>query len=99
MLAFGLPVRTVLGMTAVETVIVGALGTLVGIAGGFLVLRWMAATTISDVLPEIGVTASLSTTTLVGALALGVATVAAAPLFTLRRVVRTDIPSALRVME
>lgn len=99
MLAFGLPVRTVMGMTAVETVIVGALGTLAGIAGGFLVLRWMAATTISEVLPEIGVTASLSTTTLVGALGLGVVTVAAAPLFTLRRVRRTDIPSALRVME
>ena len=99
MLAFGLPVRTVLGMTAVETVVVGALGTLVGIGGGFLVLRWMAATTISEVLPEIGVTATLSTTTLVGALGLGVLTVALAPLFTLRRMLAIDIPSALRVME
>ena len=99
MLAFGLPVRTVLGMTAVETVVVGALATLVGIGGGFLVLRWMAATTISEVLPEIGVTATLSTTTLVGALGLGVLTVALAPLFTLRRMLAIDIPSALRVME
>ncbi|CAI9407504.1 ABC transporter permease [Nocardioides sp. T2.26MG-1] len=99
MLAFGLPVRTVLGMTAVETVIVGALGTLGGIGGGYLVLRWMSATTISDVLPEVGVTASLSATTVVGALLLGIATVGLAPLFTLRRMRRTDIPSALRVME
>ncbi|HEY0949287.1 ABC transporter permease [Nocardioides sp.] len=99
MLAYGLPVRTVLGLTAVETVVVGALGTLTGIGGGYLVLRWMAATTISEVLPEIGVTATLSPTTLVGALGLGVLTVALAPLFTLRRLLRTDIPSALRVME
>jgi len=99
MLAYGLPVRTVLGLTAVETVIVGALGTLAGIGGGYLVLRWMAATTISDVLPEIGVTATLSATTLVGAFGLGVLTVALAPLFTLRRLLGTDIPSALRVME
>ncbi|WP_296604929.1 FtsX-like permease family protein, partial [Nocardioides sp.] len=99
MLAYGLPVRTVLGLTAVETVVVGALGTLTGIGGGYLVLRWMAATTIADVLPEIGVTATLSTTTVVGALGLGVLTVAVAPLFTLRRLLHTDIPSALRVME
>lgn len=99
MLAFGLPVRTVLGLTAVETVVVGALGTLVGIGGGYLVLRWMAATTISEVMPEIGVTATLSATTLVAALGLGVLTVALAPLLTLRRMLHTDIPSALRVME
>ena len=99
MLAFGLPVRTVMGMTAVETVVVGALGSVVGIGGGYVVLRWMAATTISDVMPEIGVSATLSTTTLVVALGLGVLTVALAPVFTLRRMLRTDIPSALRVME
>ncbi len=99
MLAFGLPVRTVLGMTAVETVVVGALGTVTGIGGGYLVLRWMAATTISEVMPEIGVTAALSTTTLAGAFGLGVLTVALAPLFTLRRMLAMDIPSALRVME
>ena len=99
MMAFGLPVRTVLGLTAVETVIVGALGTLAGIGGGYLVLRWMAATTISEVLPEVGVTAALSSTTLLGALGLGIVTVALAPLFTLRRMLAMDIPSALRVME
>lgn len=99
MLAFGLPVRTVMGMTAVETVVVGALGAVTGIAGGYLVLRWMTATTIAEVMPEIGVSATLSSTTLLAALGLGVVTVALAPVFTLRRMLRTDIPAALRVME
>lgn len=99
MLAFGLPPRTVLGMTTVETVLVGAAGTAIGVLGGYLLLRWMTATTIPSVLPEIGVTATLSTLTVVEALALGMLTVAIAPLFTLRRTRRMDIPSALRVME
>ncbi|TCN29616.1 putative ABC transport system permease protein [Kribbella orskensis] len=99
MLAFGLPVRTVLTMTTVETVLVGAVGTLIGVAGGYATLSWMTATTIPSVLPEIGVTATLSAATIAEALALGILTVAVAPLFTLRRLRRMDIPSRLRVME
>ncbi len=99
MLAFGLPIRTVLGMTTIETALLGALGTLTGILGGYAVLRWMAATTIPAVLPDIGVTATLSVTTVVAALALGILTVTVAPLFTLRRLRRTDIPATLRVVE
>lgn len=99
MLAFGLPVRTVLGMTTVETVLVGAVGTVAGVFGGYALLRWMTATTIPAVLPEIGVTATLSGTTVVETLAFGVLTVAIAPLLTLRRISRMDIPSTLRVME
>jgi putative ABC transport system permease protein len=86
-------------MTTVETVLVGVLGTISGILGGYAVLRWMTTTTIPSVLPDIGVTASLSTTTLAQALALGILTVTAAPLFTLRRLHRMDIPSTLRVVE
>lgn len=99
MLAFGLPARTVLGMTTVETVLVGAAGTAAGVLGGYGMLHWMTATTIATVMPEIGITAALSTTTIAGAVGLGVLTVAIAPLFTLQRVRRMDIPSTLRVVE
>jgi putative ABC transport system permease protein len=51
------------------------------------------------VLPEIGVTTSLATTTLILALGLGVLTVALAPLLTARKLRRLDIPSTLRVVE
>jgi putative ABC transport system permease protein len=99
MMAFGLPIRTVLGLITTESVLVGAVGTVIGLATGYGLLAWLTATTISDVMPEIGVTAALSAGTMAAALLLGAATVAAAPLFTLRRLRRTDVPSTLRVAE
>src|SRR5215467_11771837 len=88
MMAFGLPVRTVLGLTTVESVLVGVLGTVIGLGAGYGLLAWLTATTIASVMPEIGVTAAVSA-----------GTVAAAPLFTLHRLRRTDVPSTLRVAE
>lgn len=99
MMAFGLPARTVLGMTATESVLVGLLGTVTGVAAGYGLLAWLTATTIAGVMPEIGVTAALSAGTVAAAVLLGTAVVAAAPLFTLRRLRRTDIPGTLRVVE
>ena len=99
MLAFGLPVRTVLAMTTIETALVGVLGSALGVVGGYGMVQWITRATIPDVLPELQVTASLTTVTVVGAILLGVATVAAAPLLTVRRLQRTDIPATLRVVE
>jgi putative ABC transport system permease protein len=99
MMAFGLPVRAVLGMTATESVLVGVLGTVTGVAAGYGLLAWLTATTIAGVMPEIGVTAALSAGTVAAAVLLGTAAVAAAPLFTLRKLRRTDIPATLRVAE
>jgi len=99
MMAFGLPVRAVLGMTATESVLVGVLGTVTGVAAGYGLLAWLTATTIAGVMPEIGVTAALSAGTVAAAVLLGTAAVAAAPLFTLRRLRRTDVPATLRVVE
>jgi len=99
MMGFGLPARTVLGMTATESVLVGVLGTVAGVAAGYGLLAWLTATTIASVMPEIGVTAALSAGTVAAAVLLGTAAVAAAPLFTLRRLRRIDIPATLRVAE
>jgi putative ABC transport system permease protein len=99
MIAFGLPVRTVLGMTTVESVLVGAFGTMLGVAAGYGLLAWLTATTIATVMPEIGITAALSAGTVAAAMLLGAGTVAIAPLFTLRRLRRMDVPGTLRVVE
>jgi putative ABC transport system permease protein len=99
MMAYGLPASTVVGLTAVETVLIGSLGTLGGLLGGYGLLGWLSEQTIPDVMPEVGVTATLSTSTLAVAFGLGVLAIALAPLLTVRRVRSMDVPSALRVIE
>lgn len=99
MFAFGVRVRTVLAILLTESVIMGLLGTAVGIGLGFLTLRWVTGTLLSETMPEFGVDAVLTPETLLVTLALGVLAVAVAPLFTLRRLRRMDVPATLRVLE
>jgi putative ABC transport system permease protein len=88
-----------LALTTVETMLVGAASKLTGILGGYPVLHQMTATTIPAVLREIGVTATVFPTTIAQALALGIPAIAVAPLFTVRRLHRMDIPATLRMVE
>lgn len=99
MLAFGLPLRTLVAMAVVESVVVGGIGTLLGIALGDGLLAVLTATTVAGVLPEIAVVATVSAGTVGAALLLGLGTVGLAPTLTLRRLVRLDLPSTLRVVE
>ncbi|MFN8037063.1 MAG: FtsX-like permease family protein [Acidimicrobiia bacterium] len=99
MFAFGVPVRSVMTMTVAESVLTGTAGTLLGIALGRGVLEWLMKTQIPQVLPDLGIDATVSNATLATAVALGVVAVAVAPLFTLRKLRRMDVPSTLRVME
>ncbi|GAB2456963.1 ABC transporter permease [Jatrophihabitans fulvus] len=99
MLAFGLPTRAVLGLAVVESAILGVLATVVGVVGGYLLLVWLTSTTVAQVLPEIGVEASLAAGTPAIAFGLGVLTVGAAPLLHARAMRRLDIPATLRVVE
>jgi putative ABC transport system permease protein len=99
MLAFGLRTRTVLGMAVLESALVGALGTAIGIGLGYQVVRWVMAVQLEDTMPDLAVQGFVSTTTMLTAVVFGVVGVALAPLFTARRVRRMDIPATLRVME
>ncbi len=99
MLAFGLPVRSVLGVAVKESVVVGLLGTVGGILLGRVLLHWLVNVLIADTIPEVGVEVFLSLGTITTALGLGVLAVAVAPTLTLRRLRRMDVPSTLRVME
>jgi putative ABC transport system permease protein len=99
MFAFGVRIRTVMRMAIVESFIVGVIATVGGIAGGWILLRVLLATRIEDTLPDIYIKATISPTTLVIAVALGVLVVALAPLLQWRRLTSMDVPSTLKVME
>lgn len=99
MQAFGLLPRTVLGLVTVEIVLVGVLGTCIGIVAGRGLLGWILVSQLQQTMPELGAVAYVSLGTVLTALVLGVVAVALAPLLTARRVSRIDIPSTLRVIE
>ena len=99
MRAFGLPVRTVMGVVVRESVLVGVAATLIGIGAGAVFLGWMLRSLASTTLPDIGIDATMSATTLAIAAFVGVVAVSVAPLFLTRRIRRMDIPDTLRVME
>ncbi|HUY49375.1 MAG TPA: FtsX-like permease family protein [Streptosporangiaceae bacterium] len=99
MIAFGLPVPTVVGMTMAESVLIGTLGALAGVGVGYGLLAWLVATTVPNVAPDIGIALTLAGGTVLAAVLLGAGTVALAPLFTVRRLRRMDVPATLRVVE
>src|SRR4029078_5367234 len=95
--AFGLPLGRVVRMDLIEGLILGVLGTAIGVALGRAVLGWMTTDLIGSTMPELGVDVSISLATAATAIALGVIAVATAPLLTIRRLRRMDIPGTLRV--
>jgi putative ABC transport system permease protein len=99
MFAYGLPTRTVVRMAVVESLIIGLLATAAGIALGALILSWVIDVSLEEVLPELGVISSLSFGTFVLAAIAGAGAMALAPLLTIRRLRRMDVPSTLRVVE
>ena len=99
MMAFGVPLRKVMGMAATESFFLGVASTLIGLVGGYLLLKWLLVTTLPDTMPEVGMDIVVSPVTLATAVVLGVMAVAVAPLLSYRKLRRMDLTSALRVME
>jgi putative ABC transport system permease protein len=99
MFAFGVPVRSVLGMTVFEAAVIGLVATVAGVVFGWLAIQWIFGSMLPETLPEVGLTVYVSWGTVGAAVVLGVVAVAIAPLFTVRRLHRMDIPSTLRVVE
>ena len=99
MRAFGLPVRTVIGVVIKESVIIGIVATGIGIGIGLIFLRWMLASLANTTLPDVGIDTYISATTIAVAATVGIVAVAAAPLFLARRLQHMNLPDTLRVME
>jgi putative ABC transport system permease protein len=97
--AFGLPLQRVVRMDLIEGLMLGLLGTIAGVALGRAVLGWVTTDLMGNTMPELGLDVAISTSTLATAVLLGVIAVAAAPLLTIRRLSRMDIPGTLRVVE
>jgi putative ABC transport system permease protein len=97
--AYGVRTARVLRGNAVEALLTGLLATVVGIGAGYAILRLMIDVSMRDTMPDLGTIISISAVTYALAALAGVVSVTLAPLLTLRRLRRTDIPSALRVVE
>ncbi len=98
MMAFGVRVRTLLRMSVLEGIVLGVLGTLIGIGLGILALHLLIARTAST-FPDMEILTTVRPATVLIILFFGVLAVGIAPLFTGRKLLRTDVPSTLRVME
>jgi putative ABC transport system permease protein len=99
MFAFGTRVRTVLRMAMTENLIIGLLGTAVGIGLGWLLLNTMLLEMFERDAPELGTAMSVSSGTYAWAALIGVVVVAVTPIVLTRRLTKMDIPSTLRVIE
>lgn len=97
--AFGLPVRKVIALEVAEGLIYGILGTAIGVGLGSLIVRWVTTSVIATTMPELGMEVVISGSTVALAVLMGVVSVAVAPLLTVRRLRRMDVPGTLRVVE
>ncbi len=99
MFAFGVTPRRVLGLLSIEALVLGIAGSALGVAGGWVLARWVVEGVVPATLPEIGLETYLSPTSAAVAAIGGVLAVAAGPLLVHRRLRRMDVPSVLRVVE
>jgi putative ABC transport system permease protein len=98
MFAFGLRLRTLLRMTGIEGLVVGAISAVFGVGLGIVALGVLLRQAVMDS-PEVGVVAALEPGTIAMAVGIGVLAAMTAALLTARRLRRMDVPSTLRVME
>lgn len=97
--AFGLRTGTLLRNSMLESLLIGLLGTAFGLLAGWVATAWAVESLMATTIPDIGMSTALSFDTVLVALAVGVVAVVIAPLFTVRRLRRLNIPASLRVVE
>ncbi len=97
--AFGLPVRRVMRLEIVEGLLYGLLGTAVGLGLGTWINHWLVTSLLKSTMPDISMEVIITAETVLTAVALGVIAVGVAPLLTLRRMRRMNVPGTLRVVE
>lgn len=97
--AFGTPIRTSTWMLMVESIIIGIFGTLIGFYPlGFIVME-IFQVQIRISMPEISLDGFLFPESISIILFIGVVIVALSPILAIRKLIKMDLPSALRVVE
>lgn len=99
MFAFGLPVRTVLGLAVAESALIGIIATAVGTVTGSVLTWWLVQDLFAGTVPDLEMITRIDPGTFVVAAALGIVAVSLAPILLLRGLRRMDIPARLRVVE
>ncbi len=99
MFAYGIRPVSVIGGNVLEALLIGLAATIVGVAAGYGILRWIIDVSMRSTMPDLGILISVSAATYALAALAGIVSVSVAPLLTLGRLRRTDVPSALRVVE
>ncbi len=99
MFAYGVPVRRVLGNLAVEGLVLGMIATLLGVVLGYVLLLWLVHELMPASYPDLGIVLSVRAPQMAALLAAGIAVVALAPVLTVRKLHRMNVPSTLRVLE
>ncbi len=99
MFAFGVPVRRVLGVLIMEGLLLGLLATVLGVVLGYGLLLWILRVILPRSAPDLWVPLAMDVPTLAVTLAAGVAVIGLAPVLTIRKLRRMDVPSTLRVLE
>ncbi len=99
MFAFGVPVRTATRMAVVESLLIGFAATIIGLAVGLGFVWFLASQTLAETLPDFEMLISLRPVTIAVVVALGLIAVALAPVLTVRRMRRMDLPGTLRLVE
>ncbi len=99
MLAYGIPPHIIIRMAVVEGLALGVLATFLGLIGGYFLASYFIDVLAPQVMPDLGLNTVLSPTSAATVILLGVVSIGMTPLFGWRRLRRTNIPSALRLME
>ena len=99
MFAYGVPVRRVLGVLVTEGLLLGLLATILGVACGYGLLLWILRVVFPRSAPDLFVPLAVDVPGMAFTLATGIAVVALAPVLTLRKLRRMNVPATLRVLE
>jgi putative ABC transport system permease protein len=97
--AFGTPIRTSTWVLMVESIIIGIFGTLLGIFPLGLLVMEIFQTQVKISMPEINLNGYLYPESIALIMFVGLVLVTLSPLLSIRKLIKMDLPSALRIIE